>query len=144
MLLLHHPGIGRQGGSRTHRRLFLRQTGLPVSFTCRLWWIRMELHHRCILRSRFTVCRLRFWPTDPFWRLSEVSIPIPFTVLIVFRTSLRAVAVKQAFLLEIPVRFGLTVRELQSLAFPLGYGIIYGGSSVLRSQLSGSSGRRFH
>ena len=94
MLLLHHPGIGRQGGIRTHRRLFLRQTGLPVSFTCR------------------------------YWRLSEVSIPIPFTVSIVFKTSLRAVAVKQAFLLEIPVRFGLTVRELRSLAFPLGYGII--------------------
>ena len=35
MLLLHHPGIGRQGGIRTHRRLFLRQPGLPVSFTCR-------------------------------------------------------------------------------------------------------------
>ena len=97
MLLLHHPGIGRQGGIRTHRRLFLRQTGLPVSFTCRLWWIRMELHHRCILRSRFTVCRLRFWPTDPFWRLSEVSIPIPFKVPTVFKTGLRAVADKQAF-----------------------------------------------
>ena len=31
-----------------------------------IWWARMDLHHRCILRSRFTVCRLRYWPTDSF------------------------------------------------------------------------------
>ena len=38
------------------------------------WWVRMELHHRCILRGRFTVCCPRCWATDPWLDWEELHL----------------------------------------------------------------------